>query len=268
MIDNLMTAIKTDRDFTGVQLKSQGVNVDPYVSRTQPAPAAAEPAAAAPDLSSAPQDDIDRDHQAGAGKMTYEEAVAEKKRREQAGTWKATPPPAADTAAPAPADTTEYDAAVGEATKRAAQTRTDAGDSWGGTWSDINDAMRLTASGLTLGGSDYIAAAGNTALGNIGSGIKIFGKPLMEDPTFGDEVRKQNVEDMMARSRIDARTGYEGSGRGIEGVAGAVGLGKLGVLKPMAKAGLYGGGAYLASKLGNDPLTMYGGYCRNPRHSR
>lgn len=189
--------------------------------------------------------------------MTYEEALAEKKRREAAGTWTATPAPDAATPAASAASDTAYNAAVDEAVKRASKARTDAGGTWGGTWSDVNDAMRLSASGLTFGGSDYIAAAGNTALGNIGSAIA---PGWVDDPTFGDEVRKQDVEDKLARSRIDAATGYGGSGRAIEGAAGMVGLGKLGALKPLAKTALYGGGAYLASKLGNDPLTMYGGY--------
>lgn len=70
MIANLMTAIKTDRDFTGLQLKSQGINVDPYVSPTQPQQQQAGPnaAAPAPDLSGASQAEIDEAIRRGPGK--------------------------------------------------------------------------------------------------------------------------------------------------------------------------------------------------------
>lgn len=121
-------------------------------------------------------------------------------------------------------------------------------------WSDTNDIIRMIASGATYGGSDYIAAAGNTALGNIGSTLG-----LTEDPNFADEVAKQDVEDSRARARINS-AGYPIGAEGVELASGLIGPAKVIGPMRMGKMALAGGAGYLANKLGGDPLKMYGGY--------
>lgn len=143
--------------------------------------------------------------------------------------------------------------------------------SLGGAWSDVNDSARVFAGGaLPFGLADRFAAGMNTAIGNVGSSIKIFGEPLMDDPTFGDEYAKERLETDKAAARLDESWGpYASEAVGGAGLVAGPGkwLYKAGALGPLArgagrvaKTGLKLGGLYAADKFLDEPLAAYGGY--------
>jgi len=183
--------------------------------------------------------------------MTYEEAVAEKKRR--AG------------AAAAPA-ALSYDDAVAEKKRREVADFQKQGPV-SQFVTQLNDRVRTFGNGITFGGADYLDAGTNTVLDNIGNSFQA--KAWGEDgATFEENLAESQLKSQVAEARLNSDKSW---GEGNQGTAlyyggAAVGPGKVAkmaapIVKPVAKAlapVAAVGGAYLAG--GGDALNTYGGY--------
>ena len=134
---------------------------------------------------------------------------------------------------------------------------------WGAAAQTAGDLGNVGAQGVSLGYSDEIKAALATALGNTLSGVKVFGEPLMEDPSYETELASEQRKLRDAKVRMNAVT--PGSGEGFEVLTSLVGPGALAkkvsqVKNPLLRSGANVGtgaglGGVSAEGHDRDPLT-------------